>query len=160
MPTFETPPAFVEYVEEMLGVKFTLDVAASEQNKKAPDFISKEMDALNTEWSGVVWCNPPYGSMIKPFLKRAVEMMNRCELIAMLIPARMDTKYMHDIAIPNASQIYFIKGRLNFQHETVVKGANAPYASVLIVFKPHNEGGYKSRIDTLEPTQQQRGVLI
>ena len=153
-PCFETPNAFVKYVEESLGVKFTLDAAADEHNTKAPAFINEEMDALKTDWRGVVWCNPPYGSMITPFLKRAVEMMNRCELIAVLIPARMDTKYMHEIAIPNASEIYFIKGRLNFQHHTAVKGANAPYASVLIVFRP-----YMTRLtfQTLEPTQYQRG---
>lgn len=153
-PCFETPTPFVEFVEESLGVKFTLDAAADQHNTKAPAFINEEMDSLKTDWRGVVWCNPPYGSMIKPFLKRAVEMKDRCELIAVLIPARMDTKYMHEIAIANASEIYFIKGRLNFQHETADKGANAPYASVLIVFKPHMN---HLTFQTLEPTQKQRG---
>jgi len=152
VPTFETPPAFVEYVEESLGIKFTLDAAADEHNTKAPAFINEEMDALKTDWRGVVWCNPPYGSMIKPFLKRAVEMKGRCELIAVLIPARMDTKYMHELAIAHASEIYFIKGRLCFQHESA--NDSAPYASVLIVFKPHMN---RLTFQTLEPTQYQRG---
>ena len=82
---------------------------------------------LFADWKGQrVFCNPPYGPGIKPFLERA----NDAELAVFLIPARTDTRWFHDIVLPKAKEIRFIKGRLKFG------GAkhNAPFPSMVVVF--------------------------
>lgn len=55
-----TDPAFVANLEMRLGQPFTLDVAASAHNTKAPVHYSREEDGLLRQWRGVVWCNPPF----------------------------------------------------------------------------------------------------
>lgn len=135
-PDFATPQGFVDFIEERFNFKFNLDAAASIHNKKAPAFISKEMDAFKTDWYGHVWLNPPYGKMIKPFIKRAIQQRENCKSIWVLVPARVDTKWFHDLVIPNANEVYLIRGRLNFIHDSSIKDSNAPYASMLIRIMP------------------------
>lgn len=43
---WETPEWIVRGVERLYGIKFTLDAAASESNKKAPRFIDESQNAL------------------------------------------------------------------------------------------------------------------
>lgn len=73
-----------------------------------------------------VFCNPPYGPEIPKFLKRWVE----AELAVFLIPARTDTRWFHEICLPSAREIRFIKGRLRFG-----EGKHpAPFPSMVVVF--------------------------
>ena len=81
-----------------------------------------------SEWEGKrVFCNPPYGPGIERFLERAGE----AELAVFLIPARTDTRWFHDLILPKAKEIRFVKGRLKFG------GAahNAPFPSMVVVFE-------------------------
>jgi hypothetical protein len=83
---------------------------------------------LFVPWSGQrVFCNPPYGPGIRPFLERAIE----ADLAVFLIPARTDTRWFHDIVLPHAKEIRFVRGRLKFG------GSNnsAPFPSMIVVFK-------------------------
>ena len=82
---------------------------------------------LFSDWKGKrVFCNPPYGPEIPKFLARA----NEAELAVFLIPARTDTKWFHDICLPKAREIRFIKGRLRFGD-----GKNpAPFPSMIVIF--------------------------
>ena len=154
-----TPPAFIKYVENTFGVNFTLDAAANEHNAKAPVWIDEEADSLTQQWRGVVWLNPPFGhggKNVKQFIQRAVDMKYMCGSIWVLIPARTDTRMFHELVIPNASAIYFIKGRLNHTHPTKVKGANATFPSMLVEFRP-TLPVWPARITTLEPSPTERG---
>ena len=72
-----------------------------------------------------VFCNPPY-SGIRPFLERWRE----AELAVYLIPARTDTKWFHEIVLPHASEIRFIRGRLRFGDAV----NSAPFPSMVVVF--------------------------
>ena len=48
-----------------------------------------------------------------------------------LVPARTDTKWFHEICLPFATEIRFIKGRLRFGD-----GKNpAPFPSMIVVFE-------------------------
>lgn len=49
----------------------------------------------------------------------------------MLIPSRTDTKAFHEWILPYA-ELRFVKGRLRFGNSK----ENAPFASVIVVFKP------------------------
>jgi site-specific DNA-methyltransferase (adenine-specific) len=82
---------------------------------------------LFAEWRGKrVFCNPPYGPELREFLERAPE----AELAVFLIPARTDTRWFHEIVLPKAREIRFIKGRLKFGD--AVK--SAPFPSMVVIF--------------------------
>lgn len=81
---------------------------------------------LFVSWKGKrVFCNPPY-SDIRPFLERFRE----AELAVYLVPARTDTRWFHDLVLPNAREIRFIKGRLKFGDAK----NSAPFPSMVLVF--------------------------
>jgi site-specific DNA-methyltransferase (adenine-specific) len=83
---------------------------------------------LFCEWRGKrVFCNPPYGPGIGEWLKRGLE----SQLAVYLIPARTDTKWFHEIVLPKANEIRFIKGRLKFGE--AINGA--PFPSMIVIFK-------------------------
>ena len=153
-----TPWAFIHYLEGLpLGPKFVLDVAATEENKKAPLWYCKEADGLKQPWGGYcVWCNPPYGRDISEWLMKAVECKARALGIWVLVPARTDTKWFHEWVLPYAEAVYFIKGRLNFGGDTQVKNKNAPFPSMLILYSStqYDSGPVMS---SLEPTPKERG---
>jgi site-specific DNA-methyltransferase (adenine-specific) len=92
--------------------------------------ISGDTDGRSTlfcSWSGRrVFCNPPY-SDIRPFLERWRE----AEIAVYLIPARTDTKWFHEICLPHAAEIRFIRGRLRFGNAV----NSAPFPSMIVVFE-------------------------
>ena len=89
---------------------------------------------LFAEWRGRrVFCNPPYGSKaITEWLGRAKEAI----LAVYLIPARTDTRWFHDLVLPQASEIRFLRGRLKFGKAT----APAPFPSMVVIFRNDMEG--------------------
>lgn len=96
-----------------------------------PCLLGGEIDGRSTlfvSWEGKrVFCNPPYGPEIPKFIARALE----AEIAVFLVPARTDTRWFHEIVLPKAKEIRFIKGRLRF-------GQNknpAPFPSMVVVFE-------------------------
>ena len=78
-------------------------------------------------WQGKrVFCNPPYGPEISSWLKRAPE----AAIAVYLLPARTDTKWFHDICLPKAKEIRFIRGRLKFGDAV----NPAPFPSMVVIF--------------------------
>ncbi len=90
-----------------------------------------EWDGLQVEWKGNVYCNPPY-SNIEPFIKKALNeiRIGNCQNAVFLIPIRSDTKYWHDLIMKEATEIRFVKGRLNFNESK----SPAPFPCVVIIF--------------------------
>lgn len=81
-----------------------------------------------------VFCNPPYGSEIKNWVKKCSEEGKKENTtVVMLIPARTDTKYFHEY-IYNKAEIRFVKGRLKFTGVQAGSGA-APFPSMVVIFK-------------------------
>lgn len=96
--------------------KFTLDPCASEANAKCENFLTKEDDSLNKDWSyiagyGNIFMNPPYGRGIGVWVKKASEQRS---MVVCLLPARTDTKWWQDYCL-KADVIHFIEGRLYFE---------------------------------------------
>jgi len=153
-----TPRAFMEFLDERFGFEPTLDAAATARNAKASRFYGPMQDGLKHPWNGHVWLNPPYGRDLPSWLEKcASEIKNNdeCRSIYCLIPARTDTQWFHDIIMPNAYLVYLIKGRINFKHHTAIKGKNAPFPSMLVVWRRHRlpECG----ITTLDVSASSRG---
>jgi DNA N-6-adenine-methyltransferase (Dam) len=79
-------------------------------------------------WTGKrVFCNPPYGPALRNFL----ELWSDADLAVYLLPARTDTKWFHEICLPFAKEIRFIKGRLKFGSAT----NSAPFPSMVVIFE-------------------------
>ena len=128
-----TPQDFFDKLNEEFH--FTLDPCADETNHKCELYFNREQNGLIQNWGGHrVFCNPPYGSEIKHWVKKCYEETQNgvCELAVMLIPARTDTRWFHDYIYkkPNV-EIRFIKGRLKFGDSNNY----APFPSMVVVFR-------------------------
>jgi len=129
---WETPQwLFDEYSDRF---DFTVDVCASKKNAKVSHFFNKKQNGLKQPWDGHrVWCNPPYGrNSTGLWVKKAhLEVQaGECQLVAMLLPARTDTKWFHDY-IYRQHNIEFLRGRLRF----VGAPHSAPFPSMVVIFR-------------------------
>ena len=90
-----------------------------------PDF-----DGLNCEWGSCNFVNPPY-SQIKKWLQKAIIEHELGKVVVMLLPSRTGTNWFHECVLPYATEIRFLRGRLQFDD----CGVNAPFDSIVVVFK-------------------------
>ena len=92
-------------------------------------------NGLTKEWSGKVFCNPPYGTQTGRWL-------NKCALHGNAIAltfARTETKMFFDTVWQKAHAVFFIKGRLTFYDVHGNKAENSAGApSVLIAYGKEN----------------------
>ena len=109
---------------------FDLDVCALPDNAKCKRYFSPEMDGLKQDWTGVCWCNPPYGREIGKWVEKAYNTSLNGYTVVMLLPARTDTKWFHNF-IYNIAEIRFLKGRLKFGN----CNNSAPFPSMIVIFK-------------------------
>jgi site-specific DNA-methyltransferase (adenine-specific) len=123
-----TPQDFYDKLNEEFH--FTLDVCADPDNAKCEQFYTKEQDGLSQPWTGVCWCNPPYGREIGSWVRKAFFASVSGATVVMLLPARTDTRWFHEY-IYRKAEIRFIKGRLKFGSSQNA----APFPSMVVVFK-------------------------
>lgn len=111
--------------------RFTLDVCATPENAKCPQYFTSDMDGLTKQWHGTVWMNPPYGREIGKWVEKAfTESKEHSATVVCLLPARTDTRWWHRFCAKG--DIYFIPGRLKFGDAKT----NAPFPSAVVVFRP------------------------
>jgi phage N-6-adenine-methyltransferase len=78
--------------------------------------ITPDKDGLLIEWGDRNFINPPYSRKLKEaFVARAVEFKNKGRLCVMLLPVSTSTKLFHDVVLPNADDIRFLRGRVKFE---------------------------------------------
>ena len=89
-------------------------------------------NGLQIPWRGNVYCNPPYGHVLSKWIRKGIEELQsgRAAQIVWLLPARTDTRWFHDLVVPNAVEIRFLRGRIHFSE----KGP-APFPSMIVVMK-------------------------
>ena len=124
-----TPQDFFDKLNEEFH--FNLDPCATPDNAKCAKFFTKEQDGLQQEWGGYnVFCNPPYGSEIKKWVRKCYEESRKPDtLVVMLIPARTDTSYFHDY-IYHKAELRFVRGRIKFGGAS----QGAPFPSMVVIF--------------------------
>ena len=120
-----TPQDFFDLLNAEFG--FTCDVCATKENAKCERYFTPEQDGLKQEWTGVCWCNPPYGRLIGKWVQKAAE--SKCTVV-MLLPARTDTRWFHDYIYKKA-EVRFLRGRLKFGG---CQNA-APFPSMVVIFR-------------------------
>lgn len=107
---------------------FNLDVCATPENAKCSRFFTETDNGLAQKWDGSCWMNPPYGDVIKDWMRKAFESANNGATVVCLVPARVDTGWWWDYA--RFGEIRFLRGRLKFgDGET-----GAPFPSAVVVF--------------------------
>jgi hypothetical protein len=123
-----TPP----HILEALG-EFDLDPCSSEDRPwdTAKTHYTIKDDGLMQPWFGRVWCNPPYGPKMAPFLSKLAAHDGGG---VALIFARTETKAFFDHVWDKATAILFIKGRLKFHKPNGELGGTAGSPSVLIAY--------------------------
>ena len=142
-----TPSWFVRKLEKELHIKFTLDPCTTQEKAKASRFFTIQDDGLNQDWSGNnVFVNPPYSKNREWVKKCYEESLKSNTLVVLLIPARTDTRYFHDICM-KGDLIYFIKGRIKFENPAIEddKNNSPVFPSMVVVFDSehfYNSSGY------------------
>ena len=73
----------------------------------------------------------------------------------MLVPSRTDTTWWHELVMPRASAVRFVRGRLKFLGPTVK--ASAPFPSAVLVFRRRRPAG-DVKYSVINPPRNGRGV--
>ena len=134
---WETPQDFFNEINKEFS--FEIDVCAVESDTKIPCFLSPIVDALTIPWVGRCWCNPPYDRSIEYWVEKAYNESQKGNLIVCLLPGRStDTKWFHNYVM-QASEIRFIKGRIQFLHNKN-PGSGSNISNILVVFRPYCTG--------------------
>ena len=126
-----TPPEILA----ALGV-FDMDPCASQFQpwKTAERQYTIEDDGLAREWSGRVWCNPPYGPHAEKFLQRMAAHGNGIAFIF----ARTETKAFQEYCWKSATAMLFMAGRVKFRLPGGGTSGAAGAPSVLIAYGRNN----------------------
>lgn len=106
-----TPPEIIE----ALG-PFDLDPCAAPDPRPWPTaarHITLPDDGLAVEWTGRVWCNPPFGTQTGAWLDRMADHGNGIALAF----ARTDTAMFHRSVFGKADGVMFLAGRPHFHRQ-------------------------------------------
>lgn len=93
---------------------FDLDPCAAPSPRPWPTadrHIELPEDGLSAEWSGRVWCNPPFGREADAWAERMAAHGNGI----LLLPARTETKTWYRHVWPVAAAVLFVRGRPHFR---------------------------------------------
>ena len=138
--TWTTPRDFFDKLN--VEFDFGLDAAALQNSTLVPDNWygpdhpdPAARDALRIDWNHnsrgkPIWLNPPYGRVIKDWMRKASEVASGGGTVVCLVPARTDTSWWHDYCI-NAYEIRYIRGRLKFGGQK----NSAPFPSAVVVMR-------------------------
>ena len=90
-----------------------------------------QFNGLTEPWGSTSFVNPPYNRAIANWLKKALAEHRQGKTVVFLLPARTDTEWFHEIILPNATELRFLKGRLKFSgHKN-----SAPFPSMIVIFR-------------------------
>ena len=131
-----TPPGIIK----ALG-NFDLDPCSPINRpwSTALNHFTVEDDGLPREWTGRVWCNPPYGKETGKWIEKLSEHGSGIALIF----ARTETRVWHDYIWNKAHSVFFFRGRLSFYTVEGIKGGTAGAPSALISYSEEDTQAIK-----------------
>lgn len=118
---------------------FDYDLCANDENHKCEKYFTKENSVFDNNFSGKVFCNPPYGhKFINEILSLICNKINRniVQKAVLLLPCSTSNKWFHDYVLHSASALYFFDGRLKFIGSS---GVGAPFSSIAVLFDGYGE---------------------
>jgi site-specific DNA-methyltransferase (adenine-specific) len=158
---------------------FTLDAAATRENRCCKKYCSRAKNGLAADWAGErVFMHPPY-SNLGPWLLKALqetrfaatrfaaspsftsavarEAARRATLVVALIPADPSTGYWHELVHESASKIILLRGRVHFLNAGGEKQGAPRFASAVVVYGPSRG---RQLYHTLDVRKMQRGKAL
>lgn len=120
-----------KHIIDALG-PFDLDPCACDDcpTRCALNAFTEAQDGLAQPWSGLVYCNPPYGPHLGPWLQRCAEHNDSIALIM----ARTETAAVNPV-LASADLVLFLKGRLTFLRSDGTLGkTNAGAPSMILAW--------------------------
>lgn len=103
---WKTPDEFYNKLDEVYHFDFD------------PCPYQADFDGLNMEWGKSNFINPPYSQKLKnAFVTKALEESRKGKVCVLLLPVSTSTKLFHEVILPNAKKIEFVKGRLKFEQK-------------------------------------------
>ena len=134
---WSTPP----HIYAQLDHEFNFDFDPCPLNKGV---ITPDKDGLLIDWGDRNFINPPYSKELKEaFVRRALNESRKGKLCVLLIPSSTSTKLFHDVIIPNAKEIRFVKGRIKFigtnSNGEVTDSGTPMHDSMIVVFDGRNK---------------------
>jgi phage N-6-adenine-methyltransferase len=127
-PEWETPQALFDELHAEFD--FQLDPCCTVDNRKCGRYFTSAVDGLTQLWAPYrTFMNPPYGVVIKHWMRKAYEESRLGALVVCLVPSRTDTYWWRDYAMKG--EIRYIRGRIRFS-----KSDRAPFPSCLVIFRP------------------------
>lgn len=127
--TIETPSDFFSAIVHRFG-RPELDLAATIDNRKCPQYIGEGEDSLTVDWmrrlnGRIGYLNPPFDP-VEPWVTKCAEEYQRGSKILLLCRASVDSNWYWDHVHPNAV-VYALTPRIKFV------GQNAGYPSPLVL---------------------------
>jgi phage N-6-adenine-methyltransferase len=105
---------------------FSLDVAATNLNKRCRRWFTKEQDALNQKWTCAegesIWCHPPLGHQLSSFVKKARETGKQHRVVC-LLPSKTHAIWWHNY-VERQAEVRFLKGRMVFANNKQANSAS------------------------------------
>jgi site-specific DNA-methyltransferase (adenine-specific) len=128
---WETPKEFYDKLNE----EFNFDFDPCPLYASAKGFCG-----LSCEWGNSNFVNPPYSRNLKEsFVKKALEESKKGKTCVLLLPVSTSTILFHNIILPNAKEIRFVKGRLKFgginTYGEYVNNKTPMHDSMIVIFK-------------------------
>ena len=138
---WETPKELYHFIIHEVGFAPVLDVCATKENSKCLHHIWKELDGLNYEWTGDVWCNPPHSETSK-WVEYANQQWRKNNInVVMLIPANtMSSIYFHKVVMleKNSTKLvdfFPLLGRIRFLQNGKESEHKSRNSYIVVVFK-------------------------
>lgn len=128
--TYATPWQFIHALEARFG-PIDFDLAASDTNAKAKQWITEEANSLSSvcQWHKLsaanMFLNPPFG-VIGPWAQKCLEQSLLGARILLLVPAAVGSNWFRDFVHQRAA-VKFLSPRIQFD------GADDPYPKDLIL---------------------------
>lgn len=134
-----TPERVLAPVRDYFGGTISLDPATDLLNPtRASYFFTKEKDGLGQDWTYYpsIFVNPPFGLVLKNWVKKIAEQAAEgCHIIALLPANRFETEYLQKHFMkPRLSALCFVRKRIAFENKTTGTKVSNPYGSVLYLF--------------------------
>ena len=103
---WKTPDSFYNKLNEIYHFDFD------------PCPYQSDFDGLKIEWGKANFVNPPYSRKLKEaFIVKALEESRKGKLCVLLLPVSTSTKIFHEVILPNAEKIEFLRGRIKFERK-------------------------------------------
>ena len=114
-----TPQWILSRVRDVFGGPINFDPCTTPGNPcDAERFVCEPDDGILAEWSGDVYCNPPFSAAtVKHWVDKCLMAQARGARVLLLLPMRMETVPLQ-IALREADAALFFSGRVDFEGMT------------------------------------------